>query len=253
MSEAVVNQTKLTASDFQVFLKALTLLAKVCTDVELKDNRICVRTNDAVVTYHLQLPLSETIDHLQLVDIADVVKLLKGFTNQDVTLTDLDNYYLFKFEDDDVYFKFTKPQIINNPYNYDKVQRLLQNLNFDTVTIRGDLFDKIRSLVHKFGSDLLVDLENKQFLIKSKAKTTSFTKPIENLNTNLTHSFKILQNALPITSYVGDVEIGFSEFDINGRTSIFYKISGPIQLGDSLVSLDVYGLSEIITDTLEDV
>jgi len=235
----------LNENEFSLFIKALTMLTISCTDVEIKDNEIHIRTNDKVVTYHLKLPFQEQLT-ISLVNLPNVIKLLKTFSGQKTQIIELPDYYVFTFEGD-VKLLFRKPSLVNNPYNKDKVQKLLNIVEFDHIVLPANDFNRIRMLTHKFNSDLLIDFANKEISLSTQSHDVKFTQSFD-YNGDAVYAFKIIQHALPSVNYVHDVKIEFGTFVPPGTNieSVLYVIDSVIELASSQVPFRIIGVSELI-------
>ena len=244
MEIAQAPTVTLNESEFDLFIKALAMLTVSCTDVEIRENEIHVRTNDKVVTYHLKLPFQDQLT-ISLVNLPNVIKLLKTFSGQKAQIIELPDHYVFAF-DGNVKLLFRKPSLVNNPYNKDKVQKLLDIVEFDHINLSAEDFNRIRILTHKFNSDLLIDFDNKEIRLSTPSHDVKFTQSFD-YNGDAVYGFKIIQHALPSVNFVHDVRIDFGTFVPPGTNveSVLYVIDSVVELASSQIPFRIIGVSEL--------
>jgi len=238
---------KLSPEEFTVLIKTLGFLATVCSDIEIKDSEICNKTNDKVVTYNLKLPFNDKIN-LSFASIANAVKVLKPFTDQTVEISETDTHNILHMVEDDVYFSFTKPITLVNPFNKDKIEALVNQLSFETIPIDINTLNRIRTLVHKFNSDLIVDLESGELRISNSSKDTAFSKKIDNTNLSYKPKFRVLQHAFPTVQFVSNGTFSYAKFMQNGQEYVIYMIETFIEINNSQIPFRVIGAAELVTE-----
>jgi hypothetical protein len=245
-----VTSCKLEQNEFKLLLKALTFLALACTDIEIRENLIHSRTDDKVVTYVIELPFQEKLS-LTLMNIAQVVKILKTFEEQSVTIYEDEIYYTFHFEDKSV-IRFRKPSVIANPYNKEKVDNILKNITLESFPVSVNLLNKIRATAFKFGCNIEARLSESKFLIRSLDNNIDVEIPVDvsQLSDSNKVNFFIHLHALPNVTFVEKafLHVGLFTLETSSTPNVFYKIETLIKLSDHIIPFSALGVSSIIQD-----
>jgi len=256
MSEATVKEVQLSPTQVKVLLKALAILAPSYSEIEIKEGRICNKSDDKVVTYKIDLPLPDSFEII-FIKLANMLKYLKDFSDYNLRVVYTDKFYFLIFEETDkegnlkevATFKLRKPDLVTNVYNYDKIQNLESFLQFTQITDDLELLNRIRTLAARFKNDVLVDLNEGKLKISDADKNVTFEKEVNVSGKDL--KFKIRQFALPTVELQEEAVLSYATLDNDGRTIVIYKLESLIDLNGHDVPITVYGSAAPVSNSLD--
>lgn len=111
MTEVENNDVKsfsMSSTSFETFLRCISLLQDVCTDIDINDGFIRQRSNDRTTIFEIDLTTIIEDCSFPVLSIKDKLSLLKLFRGNDVQINLLEGQY-FEFSDSFSKFRFNIP------------------------------------------------------------------------------------------------------------------------------------------------
>ena len=197
---------KLSAEEYNDFLRCLTNLKEVCNDVEIRDGFIRQRSNDKTSVFEIDMtPVLPGIT-MAIPDIKRKLDLLKTFAGQEITLDIVDgNPGHFIFSDAFSSYKLISPslQYIDNKYmeleELEKIFIMDDDYLILEYDLSGMITERIRIMTQGFNTDAIqVSFEGEEASIKAATQAKDqFAKFVSGVTTNM-----ILENCSALLSTI---------------------------------------------------
>lgn len=239
----------LSAEAFETFLRSISILQDVCTDIDINDGVIRQRSNDRTTIFEIDLTTIIEDCSLKLLTVKEKLSLLKLFRGNDVKINLLEGEY-FEFYDDYSKFKFNIPPteyVVNKFMDLDELNSLFEIYNDDIIlstNINNTVSNRIKVAKEVYNTNNIFvkfEGENAQIFSKSEAGDQSATFIKDILTEKELNAFSSIVSVPFTVDHDGDIV--FEMFNSSENISI-NKFSTSIES----VDIVLYSRSELINE-----
>lgn len=246
----------LDAENYDSFLKCLSNLKEVCTDLDLREGFIRQRSTDNTVLFEIDLTQIIGEINLPLADLKSKYDLLKIFSGRQVELEIDDDFFIFSDDYSSIKFMSQHGQALDfmeNKYISDEELRTIIDISEDEMVLDHELdsisTERIKSVSQSFNNNSVqVVFSGETANISSSAQSKDlFADFVKNIISNEVIENKFYNVAIIPFIVEHDDKIKFNVYQDTDRTVVSRFETN---LGD--IDIIMYSRSEMISTDEED-